>query len=693
MRTTIFVSLLFFMSSGLAQGQDTVSQGINYYFANRPDLAVKEFETLLQEKLSPEEKQVILYDIATALLAEGFLNEADHYFDEIDPALIVSPKVTQSYYFNRALCAVQIAKRAIELGPQGLSLIDLYNETRGFIKKAENSALQLEAPKNGALFQEIQHVQMRLSSAQLEWTIKEQSQSFRMDWFSEYLFRRVNELTTYQLSKGQRQLYEVAIVQDVMKNFTLFLGAIFEGKSTLVPTAIVENKKQILASHEWQLIQALEALRFLLVLYSAKNDEMQIEKGLELIVEAHAYATIFKSQIEQQALWQNVEKQRTDFFLQLLEEKKHEASSSFKIIFQKMLLNKLREHLLKFGPEDTLKYYRLLCKNENESFEKLCFSQKESRTALTFQALFDRIDAKGKALKESGNVDEAERIASTLKELTAAEKSYPKKEELINAWLLFDQEYCLRFLLEAALKNNTQECIDFFALSWNGVTVKFPEKYKRVKASIDSALEQLVKAQEQKKYATVCLNSIKYELFYVNGVYPTQLVDQLNFGIEYEKKAIDDLEFLQKNIKDVQSEQIDFLTKIVDVLHTTTLDSLMSLENAALDASQKKELSELQGLFCALYPALVSIEGEIMAHKKALRFFETVNQTVQENEIRQSEMQPDLQKQKTNEQKMGHSQLEITPDEAWSDLLMMENEDRKVQDEHVQIQTEIGKPW
>ena len=695
MKKIIFVGLLFCMSSCFAQ--DALSRGLNYYFAKRPDLAAKEFEALLQEKFSPEEKQVILYDIATSLLAEGFLNEADHYFDEIDPALIVSQKVIQSYYLNRALCALEIAKRAITLGPQGLSLIDLYNEIRGCLKKAENSVLQLAEPQRGALSQEIQHVQMRLNSAQLEWAVQEKSQSFRIDWFSEYPSSPPHELIAYKLSQNERQLDEVAKEKDVLRKCTLFLRDLFEGRSGLVATAIVEKKKQIVTLQGWLLIQALEELRFLLLLYNAKNDERQIEKALQLIVEAHAYANIFKSQKEQQTLWLSVEKQRTEFLLQLIEEKKCETSSNFQRTFQKALLNKVRAHLLKFSPEDTLKYYKLLCQHENESFAELCFGQKESTASPTFQALFDRIEAKCEALKETGNMVEAEKMSASLKELTAAEKSYPKKEDLIEAWLIFDQEYCLRFLLDAALRSKAQECINFFVFSWNIVKVKCPEKYNRVKASIDRASEELInqaqKSGDFTRYSTACLFSIKYELFYVNGVYPTQLVEQVTFGIEYEKRAIDDLEFLQKNMKDTQSEQLDFLTKILDVLHTTTLDSLMSLEDVALDANQKRELDELQGLFCALYSTLAGVEGEIMAHKKALMFLEKLQQEVQKNESRQSEMHSKFQKQKTDEQTLGQSHLEITTDEALSDLLRMESEDRKAQDERMQIQTEIGKPW
>jgi len=702
-RATVFVLLLCCSSSVFAQ--DPLAHGMNYYFSNRPDLAAQEFEALLSDKFSPEEKQVILYNMATALLAEGYLNEADHAFDEIDTKLITSPKVLQSYYLNRALCALQIATRSIELGPQGLSLIDLYNEAQGFIKKAESSLPQLQSPNNEALAQEIQRVKLRFDSAQLEWAIEEKSQTFRLNWFAGELSVRVEELTSYQLSSEEIKLYEEAIIQDVQRKSTLFLRGIFEEKQGLVPTFIEEKKKEIATLQGWELIEALDALRFAILLYNAKNDEAQIKKALLLIIEAHAYAAIFKEQNAEQLMWQNVEKERADFLSKLIEEKsalgkkQNDSSIDVPLAFQKELLSKLSGYLLKFGPEEALKYYTVLCQPENLSFSSLASDQKEPEAVRLFQALIARIGAKSEAFKEGGNRHDLDRLGSTLKLLEAAEKSYPKKEALIEAWRTFDQEYCLRFLLELALKNKTQETSDLFIFLWNKLKTEFPGKYNEAKASVDRDLGVLVDAQkrksaDQERSVTACLYSIVYELFYVNGVYPTKLVAQAEFATAYEKKAIDDLEFFQKMRQD---EKPDLFEKTMDVLHMTTLNSLMSLENAKLDEKQKAELNQLQRLFCALYPSSITVEGEILAHKKALQFFEKLAQETQKNEAKQSEANPEPQKQKSGggEQKLGagQSNLEITPDEAWSTLLQMEKEDRTSENARAQIQTQVGKPW
>src|SRR5438445_6783322 len=133
MKKTLFFILCMLSFPYNCVAEATISRGIEYYLAGRMDLAESEFQSLLKEDLSKEEKAVVLYNLATTYLSENFLNEATQYFNEIQMDAISSPEIRASIAKNKAICALKFAERYIKFGPQGASLDTFSAEITGYI--------------------------------------------------------------------------------------------------------------------------------------------------------------------------------------------------------------------------------------------------------------------------------------------------------------------------------------------------------------------------------------------------------------------------------------------------------------------------------------------------------------------------------------------------------------------------------
>jgi len=102
--------LLIFGCATALHGADTMLQGIQDYMAGSSDLATAHFREHLREKISEEERQVTLYNLATSLASTHAYESARKIFEEIDPRSISSKIVYEALLTNEALLLIKIGK-------------------------------------------------------------------------------------------------------------------------------------------------------------------------------------------------------------------------------------------------------------------------------------------------------------------------------------------------------------------------------------------------------------------------------------------------------------------------------------------------------------------------------------------------------------------------------------------------------
>ena len=659
MKRALFLILVACAPCGFASfiAQVDISRGIDYFHAGRLDLAKSHFEALLKEELTYEERATVLYNLATTYLSDGFLNEAEHYFSEIDIEQISSKILQQSAAENRAICSLKMAERLIAFGPQGVSLIDLNAEINQHIKKAEDSLSFLVNPQKSSIMQEIERLKLLLEDSQQEWAIQEKPLNLRFEWMVAYLERKENELISYLLLNANSELYQDAIRNDVLKKFTLILGHFFEEKKMnkeekgLVIESILGEIRDIKTKAAWQLCSAFESLRFELQLINTNSDSEEIKKVIELTIEAKSLAE-FSNREKERAFWQREQKERIEFFRPFIQEKINmlielkakKPNDLFSLTYQERLLQKLSLHFLKYGSIETLRYYNKICQKIDKTFEELLLGDDDPKAS--FEAIHDDLLAQEEAYQETKNVKQEATIASCLKILDKAEKTYPKKEDLLDVWIALDSAKCLKALLENLSRQieNFPQNLDLFTYVWHAEekTNMYDEK---TKDGVNSALPCLGEAKMlpgdiRLRYISPAVNAIEYALFYGSPLSQNQLGPlqaAVQFGVNFEKMAIEYTQFAQEDLKDASLQLVSVIKRDLIITHYVTLSLLLALRGVPFDDALDKEIKGIKTVFMALYPKLdfINIQELKMherAHKQALELLEKILQFLQKKQ-------------------------------------------------------------
>jgi hypothetical protein len=213
--------LFFFCSAMEAKGsvQDTVDQAISLSRAGREDLAAKHLQMLLAQPLSAEERDIVMYDMGTALAKEGRYAEALDYFRQVEAAK--SPLLFEYLAYNGALCSIKAA-----------SLLSDPDQIAKYLEAAQDFASRAK-PVQEELQEALKDIERKKTAAELKEKVGSMPPKEIIQQFIAYLQRsidRISQATSF-----------TAFWQENEEVFDAYAGQFSESKIQGICAKIKEN--------------------------------------------------------------------------------------------------------------------------------------------------------------------------------------------------------------------------------------------------------------------------------------------------------------------------------------------------------------------------------------------------------------------------------------------------------------------
>lgn len=344
--------ILFIMivSTSLFSDED-INIGIVYVESGRPDLAVISFKRHLEEDITPEEKAVTLYNLATAYMNEGSLSQAEKVFHEINSDAISSGVVKQSLLYNQALCYLQLAERAVLLDGE-----DEKTKIAEYVKQAKAIMPLLDKRVEQAIQEEILFI---YDLAEQKGMITAHSEVV------DFLYAQERLLLSYLDLTKEPTLYSEAVRELILRRTGI----------TLPKVSGIE------------LVEAIDKARFLLEV-SDKKGASDIKKAFELTCEAEILASSKQNTQLKSEFWKKRKEDDTHYLQEKLTEKIKNSPASTDIPLLKNVLAKTKgdifEAYLLFDPVACLQFEIREVKKEysKEALLALISSWKSIQTVL-----------------------------------------------------------------------------------------------------------------------------------------------------------------------------------------------------------------------------------------------------------------------------------------------------------------------
>jgi hypothetical protein len=404
---------------------------------------------------------------------------------------------------------------------------------------------------------------------------------------------------------------ELLSLIETRKDISLYKAAILEQLERRIPG--FREKYSKLPSEK--LLEALDDARKAQEMNEAPSHK-RLERALELAVEAETMAALDR----RGGFWEKRKDAARSAIKQLLEVEGEE-------------IGRLRNRFATACAKDLLSYYRAGREPLNTLMKTLLI--KKEATKGEFWALKDRL----------GNL--------YLQYCERLEKEWPKKDALIDLWLLLDPRDCFFSLLAAGVADPNAFIVDKITASYEKIKEQIVPKEKM--SAVDLRVREL--SRNDKKIIPLLLLGIQYELLY-SDLYQEKFSEFLKFCKKYEKRA-------------VKYEGNNFA-----IVSDTTRKMLDAMRQKKLPKELDKEAENLTLLSQSTAPLVF-----IFFHEEVLKFIDKITEHMQEK-----------QREAKEEAVQIPSKAEpVLPDQSIRNVLRMQEDDTMKKSE--QKRREVPRPW
>lgn len=738
----VFVAVFMLLFPTLVEAVDQVAQkidaAIEFANAGRGDLALQQFQRLLQTALTPIEKASVLYNSAVIFASsdrfwEGLLalNQIDD--DMFSKVLAASPLKAVQIAYNGALCSVNFAKSQMQKFAASKTFtqhdLDAFSEALSSAKHYSKILDELSQKKvigdlvlssfigRIALQEDIANLSYKLAELQQRLSLELLDKTALLDELGGLLQQQFySVLTLYLANNVDRShigLYMKAYSETEGKSIffcidrlLVFLQAPAKkkvaGMRTFLTSQIEQERSRLQkAVYDADLVGALcalDQLSALVLLVQAEPLKTEIAALLDMRIRI-AMEFLLAQDIPKKALvWQRQWEAMQLFTSAFLAKKaslSDEMNASLITLLQKRLL--LEQTRLP-GPErvaDDAFYWKVLSEPENTTYVSLATALHAAATAdqqlvaKTVGALLDRV-----------GVLQVEEAIVPLKKMLQTDSALLMFQDLVESWVYVDPKSAFSFILgllsdECSFLHLYPGSESFTAktdyhLLMRLLSVLLKTEDNRVIALVYDDLMQRGHWFSDQEKSELDFFAISLQLAWLKELF-TGHVDTLegitnavDFGLEFQKKTMLLLRFAQK--PEFQ-ELLDLLSQMQEKCVSTIQDGLHKL------SAKGPKIKQVIALIADAQRQVIRQNKELASMQAVLNDLEQASKILHSMKSEsKAESQASTSSQAPQPSPLQKQALKLSPELSIRLLQEMQQQDKSLQTQNIP-QVSGLKPW
>lgn len=735
------VLAFWLMMSSLLVANDSVAQkidtAIEFARAGRQDLALQQFQRLLQMPLMPVEKASVLYNSAVVFASTDrfwdamvALNQIDR--DMFDKVVVASPVKALQIAYNGGLSSVGFAKRQLQkpFAPGVYTQKELdaafvaLESARYYIMLLDELVAKNVIPNvslssftsRTQLQEDIANLSSKQSSFQQLFTLEQLDKSsllndlggrLQQQFFALlhlYMAGNIDELHLglYMQAYAEQDLGFILFALDRLMLYlqapakapVAGMHAFFEAELLKQKNALQEAFKQ---QNPANALSALDMLLASVLLIEAQTLETECTVLLELRIQLAMQCMLAQNEPKLGAFWQSQWQQIGQFFERFLAKKaalSAEPAASLLALLQKRL--RLASLAVAEAADDAL-YWKILSQPENTTYMDLvgmlhaADSVERDSIRKVVQALIDRIEVLG--------FTDAKPL---LIKMLATDSPLLLFQDAVTSWMYVDPKAAFSFMLgrlvdECASLHMMPESDSFTARTDYHLVMHMLELYlknnnNKVVAGAYESLMQRVHWFTDKEKKELDFFAISLQLSWLKEIITGQtdslqgITQAVDFGVEFQKKTMALLRYmLEPNFQSL----VDTLTEMQQLL----------IQNVAKALQKRKDKGPKIKQVISL---VADAQKEVKSQNRQLASMQAVlNSLEQASKIlhsMQSESQEESQSSGSSQEPESHQELKqmqaikLAPELSIRLLQEMQQQDKGLQTQSLP-QTTGARPW